>query len=741
MALKDFNAKEFFLKNGHFIALGIGLAVMIPLMVSGIMLVLSSGRASQNASALKTLAASKEQLIRSATPEEGLDAPPKEFFTELKFDPVDPYEFDTRYPWFWSGSAEDTKRRNPDVLTAQEPVTTLVRAGVQGYIVQNNGNRQQVMIIQDAKNVNFSKNSKHYKRMERMLKQMGLTPAQASQVAATGIRGQPGPAMAPMGGAMAPARAGGGGRGEDTAGGGMEGMGGVFGGAAQAAAGAVQLKFVDLDKAEGKKLAEYVYPARMLVVSAAFPLKKQLEEFRSKLRRRDMDELFSLLDSNEATWAFKGFEIERRVYGPDGKPRGDWEKNYQDTLVKTYKPFMAHAVDSEPEDNSLLQHPFVINPGLVFARPKLAKDEHYPPVDLPSITKGMSDLVKLAAGPQVKRPPSEFEKKIKGQDLDFMNPFTPFGNEPEAGADPNKPDQQQVAKTIGGPKDAGDKSKDGKGSSEEPAAVYLIPEFALVRFIDINIQPGFSYEYRFKVKMANPNYQKEKVVAYPGLAKPQLLYASEWTSVPKTEVPLETFWYAVDDRPAGDHVVLQIHKWVDETITDPNNDVKVPVADWVVWEKAPAFRGDYIGKVERVQVPIWSVEKERYELARDNRRRTAPDITSRIPVDFTVTQAGANSPAILVDWTGGKQSQTRVGRDTAKEDIPLQLLVMNPDGKLILRNTAAEEENEDRKARQKASKDWLTKVKTEMRMATMQRQQIPGLPGAGGAGGGTAEGK
>lgn len=739
MALKDFNAKEFFLKNGHYIALGVGLAVMIPLVVSGIMLVLSSGRASQNASALKTLAASKEQLIRSATPEEGLDAPPKEFFTELKFDPVDPYEYDTKYPWFVPGSVEDTKRRNPDVLTAVDPVTTLVRTGVQGYIVQNNGNRQQVMILQDAKNVNFGKNSRIFKRLEKAYKQMGLSAAQASQAAAAGIRGQAGPSGVSGGG---PARPVGGGRGEDTAGGGgMEGMGGIFAGAAQAGAGAVQLKFVDLDKAEGKKLAEYVYPARMLVVSATFPLKKQLEEFRSKLRRRDMDELFALLDSEDKAWAFKGFEIERRVFGPDGKPRGEWEKNYQDTLVKSYKPLMSLAVDSEPEDNSLLQFPFIINPGLVFARPKLAKEEHYPPVDLPNITKGMSDLVKMAAGPQVKKPPTGLELKIRGQDLDFMNPFTPFGNEPEPGADPNKPDQQQVAKTIGGSKDAVDKSKDAKGGSEEPAAVYLIPEYALVRFIDINIQPGMSYEYRFKVKMANPNYQKEKVVAYPGLAKPQLLYASEWTSVPRTEVPLETFWYAVDDRPAGDHVVLQIHKWVDETITDPNNDVKVPVADWVVWDKAPAFRGDYIGKVERVQVPIWSVEKERYELARDNRRRTAPDITSRIPVDFTVTQAGAQSPAILVDWAGGKQSQTRVGKEPGpKEDIPLQLLVMNPDGKLILRNTAAEEENEDRKTRQEASKKWLNEVKFKMRTATMPRG-MPGLPGAGGAGGGTAEGK
>lgn len=736
MALKDFDAKDFFLKNGHYIALGIGLAVMIPLIASGFLMVLSSGRASQNANALRTLASSKEQLIRSATPEEGLDAPPKAFFAELKFDRVNPDEFETKYPWFVPGSVEDTKRRNPDVLLATDVQTTLVRAGVQGYILINNGNKQQIMVIQDAKPVKYGPKSPIYKRLVRLYKQAGLSATQASQAAAAGMRG---PAGGGGVGAALPARGPMGGRGDDT-GGGMEGMGSAFAGAAQASMGIVQLKPVDIDKAEGKKLAEYVYPERMLVVSAAFPFKKQLEEFRSKLRRRDLDELFQLLDSGDANWAFKGFEIQRRVFGPDGKPRGDWEKDYQDTLVKTYKPLMQLAVDAEPEDDNMLRFPFMINPGLVFARPKLARDEHYPPTEVPSLTKSMSDLVKMSTVPQVKRPPTQLEQKIKGQDLDFMNPLTPFGNEPEPGADPNKPDQQQVAKTIGASKDATDKTKDAKGPSEEPSVTYLIPEYALVRFVDINIQPGFSYQYRFKVKMANPNYQKEKVVAYPGLAKPQFIYANEWTDVPKTDVPLETFWYAVDDRPQVDHVVLQIHKWVDETITDPNNDVKVPVADWVVWDKAPAYRGDYIGKVERVQVPIWFVEKERYELARDNKRRNLPDTSARIPVDFTVTQAGANSPAILVDWSGGKQSLTRIGREQAKEDVALQLLVMNPDGKLVLRNTSAETENEERTGRADANKKWLAQVKNQMRSAIMQRQ-MPTLPGAGGAGGGTAEGK
>ena len=59
---------------------------------------------------------------------------------------------------------------------------------------------------------------------------------------------------------------------------------------------------------------------------------------------------------------------------------------------------------------------------------------------------------------------------------------------------------------------------------------------------------AFPFAVRLKIKMANPNYQKDKVVAYPSLAKPDVLTANEWTTVPRTEVPLETFWYVVEDR-------------------------------------------------------------------------------------------------------------------------------------------------------------------------------------------------
>jgi len=65
------------------------------------------------------------------------------------------------------------------------------------------------------------------------------------------------------------------------------------------------------------KLAQDIRPAQMVVIDGSFPYRKQLEEFRQdKLRKRSLTELMSLIDSSEAAFEFKGFEVQRRIYAP-----------------------------------------------------------------------------------------------------------------------------------------------------------------------------------------------------------------------------------------------------------------------------------------------------------------------------------------------------------------------------------------------------------------------------------------
>ena len=65
-------------------------------------------------------------------------------------------------------------------------------------------------------------------------------------------------------------------------------------------------KLVDVDKADGYRLAEQIIPSRLVVVTASFPFRKQLEEFRSKLKKHSLSELISLIGTDEASFEFRG---------------------------------------------------------------------------------------------------------------------------------------------------------------------------------------------------------------------------------------------------------------------------------------------------------------------------------------------------------------------------------------------------------------------------------------------------
>jgi hypothetical protein len=46
----------------------------------------------------------------------------------------------------------------------------------------------------------------------------------------------------------------------------------------------------------------------------------------------------------------------------------------------------------------------------------------------------------------------------------------------------------------------------------------FIPDYCLLRVIDVTVQPGKVYQYRLRVRMANPNYGRKDVAA-PELAR------------------------------------------------------------------------------------------------------------------------------------------------------------------------------------------------------------------------------
>jgi hypothetical protein len=195
-----------------------------------------------------------------------------------------------------------------------------------------------------------------------------------------------------------------------------------------------------------------------------------------------------------------------------------------------------------------------------------------------------------------------------------------------------------------------------------------------------------------------------------------------------------------DEEGNRDQSQVQIHRWLDEVVTNPKDNAVQPVGDWSILEKVDAHRGEYIGRPARVQVPVWNPENEAYELA-----KTPGDTSStRLPVDFTVRTLNAADPSLLVDFEGGRSRKTFEGRSVNDEE-PVRFLVLTPEGKLVVQTRIADEKSpaeEERKARVEEVKKFVADAK----LPPNKRNQIggnqglfdgnkAGIPGRGGLGG------
>lgn len=175
----------------------------------------------------------------------------------------------------------------------------------------------------------------------------------------------------------------------------------------------------------------------------------------------------------------------------------------------------------------------IILQGLVMPLPLQFRENQYPRLEtqLKTIDSTLVELKKQnTAGQAVPKPASRFTSEG----------FNPFGG----GEDPA--DKPMEDKPMTG--------KPGEKPGEKPE--WTPPEHCLIRICDITIEPGKTYEYRFQIRMVNPNYQHPNVVK-KDLANDREL-KSAWFEVKdesgepiKVVVPPEAHFYASDYRPAG----------------------------------------------------------------------------------------------------------------------------------------------------------------------------------------------
>ena len=406
-----------------------------------------------------------------------------------------------------------------------------------------------------------------------------------------------------------------------------------------------------------ERLAEKVLPTHMAIIVASFPYQIQLEEFKERLHLKTEKEVLSETVPNEKvgaqprhSFAFESPLVQRRVVDVHGKALEEWK--LIDLAGKSYVEFsQVNGMRFEPETPELKP---VCFEGLIMPKMIVMAKNQYPYGEA-----RLSDLQKTLAA-------------LKN-----------------AKADPT-------------------------------------PEFCLIRLIDVTIEPGQCYQYRIKMRMANPNFGMKKVAKAADATREEPL-ESEWFEIrpkkdAKTQVvamPQEYHLYTVDqqeiDNAAGKkytgqnvgvsknrQVAFQIHKWLECIDEGP---VSTPIGEWSVAERVPAYRGEYIGRKQLVEVAYWRPTKEMFRLARESTRKsgTEVDFGPRIPEKMPSDQPYF---PILVDFDGGWLTHYRnAGKDREDgKDVVLRIvekagvetLILSPDGKLLAENSWTDKADSER---------------------------------------------
>jgi hypothetical protein len=289
-----------------------------------------------------------------------------------------------------------------------------------------------------------------------------------------------------------------------------------------------------------------------------------------------------------------------------------------------------------------------------------------------------------------------------------------------------------------------------------PGSVIAMPEveYTLLRFLDVDPRPGYSYQYRIRVKMKNPNHNQPDKVSRKSDAKVETLYGP-WAQLPEIiTVPPESFVYAadadeyvkdVDEKfrqygrelairnvmeyrqvQEGKRAIVQFQTWMPQIRIDGSGNKTEPIGTWVVAEM-PVAAGEYIGRRQLVELPLWSAGQQAYVLRELSGGAKLAGLANQKnqpkgwPVNF-------RTQSVLVDFEGGKTKAELADR-TVTDDSATEVLILRPDGQLLVRNSVADAEDPKKKARQETWDKWLERVRQRKDMSQMMGG--PMEPGGG----------
>jgi len=495
------NLKQFLLHKGERLGMGVALLAMLVLVGLGAWSGLSSASPRETASDIKAKAERIQYELQHGAAESDPNLPAL-VLNDLDGQRVDVTAFATPTPVFIDTSIEDPRRRAPTLLAPAEfdGQVALVQA-MNYYILPGDRPRVGVLLSREKKKTDSTANvarllaARGPMPLDPRLTALLLQQAKLAELLAKQNQKPPGAALVNQ--------------------------------------PEYSLEFVDVDKVPaGARLATTVQPYRMAMVSASFPYRRQLEEYCRALR---LPSIRALHDSREGLMPrFSKIIVRRRAIDERGRLAEDWRQLAVETDIL---PALKQAVrygPLEPGEEAL--RPLVFN-GLVMARPGLARGA-YPRPNLKLLDQALQDFRAQTADNSAVLVAAPLERRIRG---DGLSPFGDGASLEDQGKPPLRPNP--VAKDAADP-----------GAKE-----LIVPEHCLVRFCDVNVRPGWTYEYQMKLRVENPNYGKpENSVAYPDLVKTREIEAENWA--PRTPVRIavagDTSYYAteLDDKTLTDKI-------------------------------------------------------------------------------------------------------------------------------------------------------------------------------------------
>jgi hypothetical protein len=728
--MKNIDFKHFFVHQGEKVGLWICVGAMALLLILMIKDVVAGPSASANAEKLASLSKDRKQKIDTSQPTDDIaKVDPKIQEASSPVDvPQDLYGFHKAF--FDPAAAEDKKWRLPTVLLVDEFRVDYMHADVPSLMLfpKGEGDQIQVGILVTRGNPDISQKNKENiaksKKLSAKAKYLQKLLKQIQQMQGGGMMGPGGGGMAPGGGM--PGMPGGGMPGPPGGMGAMMGMmmgqggqgGGKFGGGGMGGGGMggmmgemmgqrmqaygqgggsqdLEIRPVPESEAEGKELAEQIEPYRMVIITGAFPYKAQLDQFKTALRFKSVDEMLNNPDIPGGV-EFSGLSVQRRQARlGESFDKQEWQDLPVEASMKAVM-ILATEPDKSELDKKLEGYGIIPHPNrTVMVRPKLDDRLHAEkyPEELPQSVQDSLTAMEKAGKPAA----AEKQRRTSRFDTESYNVY---GGD-DTGSTTEQPNSNQ---------------RQGELKNEQEQET-VRPEKTLIRFYDVTVRPGMQYQYKVSVRMANPCYKKtDKAVSKNVTLDKEI--RGQWAQLPETvTVPEEKLFYAVDEKrnegtlAFNDRIAMQIHNWLEQLQPDPNNRNAIyKVGDWSVLEREWVKRGEFIGEVKETEVPIWWPTLKKYLFAgnTEERKRGSGGPRRRpqgIPVDF-------NTGALLVDFEGGKRNY-QVGAVKITDESPIEALVLTADGKLLVHNSKVDAENKERTQRYDEWKKTQEKVKEE----------------------------